>query len=171
MNSRAEKELKIIKKMVLDNRRTTQINIKVISDSMYPTILIDEVIRVLITYDEPKVGDVIVFIKDQDIFCHRVIYKNQNGIITKGDNNVFHDSGILQLANVCGIVQISDGITELNGFQIYMAKQYYSLLERIVSKELILSECSLFAELPLMKRILFWGLNRLTVLLSRTYIG
>ena len=66
---------------------------EVATASMYPTIEIGDVVIVEITNDVEK-NDIIVYIDGESIITHRLIEKNENELIAKGDANNSEDKPI-----------------------------------------------------------------------------
>lgn len=62
-------------------------------NSMYPTLKNNDFLIASKTTDV-KVGDIICFEQNGKLIVHRVIYKNQDKLITKGDFNKFQDEKI-----------------------------------------------------------------------------
>lgn len=78
----------------------------VVSDSMENTIKTNDFIVYKKT-DEYKIGDIIVFSYNNKLIVHRIINKNENGYITKGDNNTdddFDTFGYIKESQVMGKV-------------------------------------------------------------------
>ena len=57
-----------------------------------------------VDYDEIKVGDIVVYYRDWDNLriIHRVIEQKENGLVTKGDANVFSDGLSVRADNLYG---------------------------------------------------------------------
>lgn len=66
---------------------------EVATASMYPTIEIGDVVIVRITKDVEQ-NDIIVYTDGESIITHRLIEKNDNGLIAKGDANNSEDKPI-----------------------------------------------------------------------------
>ena len=65
----------------------------ILTGSMEPTLREKGVCIVKkISYDDVKVGDMIMFTIDEKTITHRVISKTEEGIRTKGDNNDVDDA-------------------------------------------------------------------------------
>ena len=79
---------------ILNNKYVNFFNytfFEVASDSMAPTITTNDLIIVKLT-KEIKEDDIITFVKDDSLITHRVISKDGNSYLTKGDaNNEFDD--------------------------------------------------------------------------------
>jgi signal peptidase I len=78
----------------------------VVGNSMQPVLQPDDIILVDKGSDNVQEGQIIIFnhsIKDQYI-VHRVIDKNKNGYITKGDNNQYRDDITVREENIYGKV-------------------------------------------------------------------
>ena len=65
----------------------------VATGSMQPTLNINDIIIIKIT-DEIKEGDIITFKENNEFITHRVIRKNDETFITKGDSNNSEDNPI-----------------------------------------------------------------------------
>ncbi|MDD4831614.1 MAG: signal peptidase I [Bacilli bacterium] len=78
---------------------------KVISDSMAPTIVKNDVIIVKIN-DEIKKGDIITYKLKDDFITHRVVDIKNNEYITRGDSNNVGDSPIPKEKIVGKVVKI-----------------------------------------------------------------
>jgi signal peptidase I len=79
--------------------------IKTFGDSMYPLLLDGDVLYLKkIKFSEIKVNDIITARQKDHYFTHRVIYKDKNYVITKGDNNPVNDSKVYS-KDIIGIVQ------------------------------------------------------------------
>ena len=68
---------------------------QVVTGSMDPVIKIDDIVIVKLTSDV-KEDDIITYKSDDNFITHRIIKKNDDEIITKGDANNTEDSPILQ---------------------------------------------------------------------------
>ena len=66
---------------------------EVATASMYPTIQIGDVVIVNITKQVEK-NDIIVYIDGESIITHRLVEKNENKLIAKGDANNSEDKPI-----------------------------------------------------------------------------
>lgn len=78
-------------------------------NSMYPTLKNDDFL-IASNVTDVEVGDVICFEQNNKLIVHRVIYRNENEIITKGDFNEFQDEKI-SISQVKGkVVYKSTGI-------------------------------------------------------------
>ena len=68
---------------------------EVATGSMYPTISVGDVVIVKLT-NEIKENDIIVYKEEKDIITHRLIRKETNHLITKGDANNSVDKSITE---------------------------------------------------------------------------
>ncbi len=66
----------------------------------------------IIRKDEYKVGDIITFTKNDGFITHRIIKKEEDSIITKGDANNVED-GIIDKKTIVGKVIIAGGIINI----------------------------------------------------------
>jgi len=74
------------------------------SNSMYPTLQIGDFILIKRNNDYKK-GDIITYDYESNyLVTHRIIEKNNNFFITKGDNNNSEDDKFIQLDNIKGKV-------------------------------------------------------------------
>jgi signal peptidase I len=79
--------------------------IKTFGDSMYPLLLDKDILYLKkITFSSIKVNDIITIREKGYYFTHRVIYKGQNYLLTKGDNNPIMDKKVYP-KNIVGIVE------------------------------------------------------------------
>ena len=78
--------------------------LKVATGSMVDTININDLIIVKITKDVDK-GDIITYKKHNELITHRIIKKDGNTIITKGDANNIEDEPIT-IDNIIGKVVV-----------------------------------------------------------------
>lgn len=93
-------------------RYTNQVMIyRVKTGSMEDNIHVGDYI-LIIRKDEYNVGDVVTFEKDDGFITHRIIKKDGNTIITKGDANNVED-GIIDRKKIVGKVIISGGIINI----------------------------------------------------------
>lgn len=77
----------------------------VLTGSMEPTLKTNSVAIVKkINYNEVKKDDILMYKIEDKVITHRVIEKNKNEIITKGDNNQSKDAYLIKKENVKGIV-------------------------------------------------------------------
>ena len=65
----------------------------VATGSMQPTLNINDIIIIKIT-DEVKEGDIITFSENNEFITHRVLKKNNETFITKGDSNNTEDNPV-----------------------------------------------------------------------------
>ena len=71
---------------------------------MYPTLQKGDIILIKKNNDYKK-GDIITYDYESDyLVTHRIIEKNTNFFITKGDNNNSEDDNFIQLDNIKGKV-------------------------------------------------------------------
>lgn len=73
--------------------------------SMSPTIEIGDVVITKITKDVEE-NDIIVYIEDDDIITHRLIEKNEERLITRGDANNSEDKPIEENMIIGKVVKI-----------------------------------------------------------------
>ncbi len=91
-----------------------------------------------IPFSKINIEDVITYIKYDKLISHRVIYKNKDYVITKGDNNEFADNRVNK-TNILGKVKRihrSNQSIELNSIYLYQSAIYW----REISKLKILFE-------------------------------
>ena len=82
---------------------------QVVTGSMDPIIKIDDIVIVKLTSDV-KEDDIITYKSDDNFITHRIIKKNDDEIITKGDANNTEDSPILQDDVVGKVVYIISNV-------------------------------------------------------------
>ena len=81
--------------------------IKTIGQSMFPFLQHGDVIYYRqILYEDIKTNDIIVVKSRKSYFTHRVIFKNDDYIVTKGDNNPFPDRKVMREQIVGKVYQI-----------------------------------------------------------------
>ena len=74
------------------------------SNSMYPTLQKGDFILIKRNNDYKK-GDIITYDYESNyLVTHRIIEKNNEGFITKGDNNNSEDNELIKLENIKGKV-------------------------------------------------------------------
>ena len=74
------------------------------SNSMYPTLQKNDIILIKRNSDYKK-GDIITYDYENNyLVTHRIIEKNNNFFVTKGDNNNSEDEKSIQLENIKGKV-------------------------------------------------------------------
>ena len=82
---------------------------QVVTGSMDPIIKIDDIVIVKLTSDV-KEDDIITYKSDDNFITHRIIKKNDDEIITKGDANNTEDAPILQDDVVGKVVYIISNV-------------------------------------------------------------
>ena len=87
----------------------------ILSGSMEPELSIDDIIMVK-EKDHYEVGDIVVFQKDYTLVVHRIIKKEGNEIITKGDANNIEDSPITEEKIKGIVVKHFEGAGEIVSF-------------------------------------------------------
>lgn len=93
---------------------------------MYPFIRSGDWIELIPIRDENKKikkGEIILFIKDDHLYVHRVIKKTGNGFITRGDFSFGSDGNILERDVLARVVSV-----ERNGRRIYL----YSRINKFI---------------------------------------
>lgn len=78
---------------------------EVATGSMKPTIQIGDVVIVKITKDVNE-NDIIVYIDGDDIITHRLVEKNENNIVTRGDANNSEDKPIQENMIIGQVIKI-----------------------------------------------------------------
>ncbi|ELC8348227.1 signal peptidase I [Clostridium perfringens] len=77
----------------------------ILSGSMEPEINTGDLAIVKsIDFEDVKVGDIITFKYEGKVVTHRVVEKNEEGFITKGDNNNANDTEIVRGEDLIGKV-------------------------------------------------------------------
>ena len=98
--------------------------------SMLPTIEIGDVVITKITKDVEE-NDIIVYIEDDDIITHRLIEKNEERLITRGDANNSEDKPIEENMIIGKVVKI---IPQLGTWQnILSSPEILSLIILLLS--------------------------------------
>lgn len=93
-----------MKKLISLIKFQQSLTLKSQGKSMLPILYEDDILYFKKTsFSKIKINDLIVFQKKNKIICHRVIYKTQKYIITKGDNNPKSD-GKIYLRQILGKV-------------------------------------------------------------------
>ncbi|SHE31204.1 signal peptidase I [Clostridium fallax] len=93
----------------------------ILTGSMEPKIKPGDIVLVKkVAEDELKEGDIITFKEDNRIVTHRIVEKNNNGFITKGDNNNVKDSEIVKENNIIGQVKLV--IPKLGYVLVFLSK-------------------------------------------------
>ncbi|MCL4339327.1 nucleotidyltransferase family protein [Patescibacteria group bacterium] len=89
-----------------------------------------------IKFLQTKVNDLILVKKDNILFTHRVIYKTDKYLITKGDNNLISDGRIYPKQIVGKAYQIKRGIHIINPEDIYLfqSTQYFREIVKITQR-------------------------------------
>lgn len=83
------------------------------SGSMFPELAIGDVI-IIKECEDYKVGDVITYNVDNDyLITHRIIERNGDNFITKGDNNNIKDSDFVNKRNIEGKVIFNSKLLRL----------------------------------------------------------
>ncbi len=73
--------------------------------SMNPTLREGDLLEVkAYGYESICIGDVILFKRESGIIVHRVVNVYENGLVTRGDNNIEKDPGLLNSKDVVGRV-------------------------------------------------------------------
>ena len=92
------------------------------SNSMYPTLQKGDFILIKRNNDYKK-GDIITYDYESNyLVTHRIIEKNNNFFITKGDNNNSEDDKFIQLDNIKGKVILI--LNRKNQISIFLLIQY-----------------------------------------------
>lgn len=73
------------------------------SNSMYPNLKTNDIV-IIKKYSNYEKGDIITYSEDNYLITHRIIEKNNNDFITKGDNNNSEDNELVKLENIKGKV-------------------------------------------------------------------
>lgn len=82
-------------------------SLKAQGNSMFPLLLSDDIIFYKKTgFKEIKTNDLVLISKNKEYFTHRVIYKNGDYFVTKGDNNLKADGRIFPSQLVGQVIKI-----------------------------------------------------------------
>ena len=95
--------LGIIKNKDLINEKLPLKLLVVKSNSMFPNLEKNDVILIK-KYNDYKVNDIITYNYENYLITHRIIEKNDEGFITKGDNNNSQDNDLVKLKDIKGKV-------------------------------------------------------------------
>ena len=111
----------------------------VLSGSMEPDLYPGDIVVVInknkINFN---IGDIITFKKYNTVITHRIIDLNNNGYITKGDNNNFKDSFIVENKDIIGKVLLK--IPKLGYILEFLSRPIIISLEMILLGILIIRE-------------------------------
>ena len=72
----------------------------IVSESMEPTLHVGDM--VIISKSGYDTGDIVVYMRGNMPIIHRIIEKNDQGYIIKGDNNPVADPGIVKQSQIIG---------------------------------------------------------------------
>lgn len=95
--------LGIVKNKDLINEKLPLRLLVVKSNSMFPNLEKNDVILIK-KYNDYKVNDIITYNYENYLITHRIIEKNDEGFITKGDNNNSQDNDLVKLKDIKGKV-------------------------------------------------------------------
>lgn len=95
--------LGILKNKDLINEKLPLRLLVVKSNSMFPNLEKNDVILIKKCNDY-KVNDIITYSYEDYLITHRIIEKNDEGFITKGDNNNSQDNDLVKLKDIKGKV-------------------------------------------------------------------
>lgn len=95
--------LGIVKNKDLINEKLPLRLLVIKSNSMFPNLEKNDVILIK-KYNDYKVNDIITYSYENYLITHRIIEKNDEGFITKGDNNNSQDNDLVKLKDIKGKV-------------------------------------------------------------------
>ncbi len=105
--------------------------------SMYPMLLDQDIVYLeRVMFERIRVTDVICVKKDRHIYTHRVIYRTEKYLITKGDSSIMAD-GRVYPKNVIGRVskiKRNGQIITLNELYLFQGTIYFDELKKIASE-------------------------------------
>lgn len=84
-----------------------------------------------------QINDLVLVRKNKNLFVHRIIYKNYNYLITKGDNNPLSDGKIVPNQIIAKVKKIKKGGHIYTPENIYHIQSSYYLKEIIKIKSLL----------------------------------
>ncbi len=115
--------------------------IKTYGNSMYPLLMDGDVVHYnKISFSKIKVDDLIGFSKNKHVINHRVIYKSQKFILTKGDNNTYIDSKVLKNSVIGKISHVTRNKIALVPETLYLLQSSRYFAEIISIKNKLLGE-------------------------------
>ena len=104
-----------------------------IGSSMFPTLKTGDILKVVTNKEKMvRIGDVVVFYSSygRTPIVHRVVYVDNKGIKTKGDNKTAIDDCILQPNNIIGqVVAAQRGKKQIKIIGGFRGRIYASILE------------------------------------------
>lgn len=111
--------------------------IKTFGHSMEPLLHDGDVVNIKkIDFPRLKINDIVSINKNYRFFTHRVVFKNQKYIITKGDNNNLYD-GKIYSKNVIGIVnkvQRNTQIIDIESLYLMQSTLYFQEIVKVKKK-------------------------------------
>jgi len=113
--------MRLIKSII--NRISKQGYYKIKSDgnSMYPLIKSGDIIRMeKYNFNKAKVNEIILISKTNQLIAHRVIYKKDKYLITKGDHNITADGRIKKNQIIGKVTQIKRHKTSIDASHHYL---------------------------------------------------
>lgn len=110
--------------------------IKSFGNSMYPLLLNGDVLSIKkIVFRGIKINDLLFLKKNKKYFTHRVIYKRENYVITKGDNNFLPDGRIYE-KNILGTVfSVERDGEKFNPDDLYLIQSSFYISEILKIKK------------------------------------
>lgn len=119
-----KEEFEILKLKILKN----DIEINIVSDSMYPFIKINQKLKVKALSEPLAIFDIIAFLgKEQKIYCHYVLKVLDDHVITAGTKTLSNIDEPILKDNILGIV---DSV-KLGLFFKLKVLLYFSLFKRV----------------------------------------
>ncbi len=116
-----------LSKLVVSRKNIT---LKMFGSSMEPLLLDKDIVYLKrIHYTQIGVNDLITVRKSQNIFTHRVIYKNKHYLITKGDHNTINDGKIYPKQIVGRVQHVKRNEQIINPYNIYLIQSTLYLEE------------------------------------------
>lgn len=121
-----------MKKLIASLQQQKQFHLKSQGLSMLPILQPNDVLYYKKTvFAQTKPNDLIMVKKNSRLFTHRVIYKDKNYLITKGDNNLESDRKIYPRQIIAKVTQV-----KRNG-QIFNPESLYLLQSTLYFQEIV----------------------------------
>lgn len=111
-------------------------SLKAEGESMKPLLLPDDNVFIKkVGFNKLQIGDIIVYKKNKRLITHRLIYKNKQHVITKGDNNLECDHKLLPKQIVGKVIKIKRDNIFFIPEQLYLIQSTHYLNEIIKLKQ------------------------------------
>ncbi|HRN70626.1 MAG TPA: signal peptidase I [Candidatus Woesebacteria bacterium] len=104
--------------------------IKTFGNSMYPLLMSNDIVYFAeIKWNNIQINDIIIIKKRNILITHRVIYKTNTYLITKGDNNLKADGKVYKKDIVGKLEKVKRGNTEFHPELFYLLQSSFYLDE------------------------------------------